>query len=181
MLFRSFVGSLTRLKRPLDVIKVFQRVKTQTDTVSLSIIGAFEDRAYEHEMKQYISQRGIKDVFFLGSLKQEEVALFMRRAGVLVLASAQENSPMVIAEAMASGLPVVASRVGGVPVMVDNERDGLLFESGDVHGAAGAVIRLLKDQRLRGDLSRNGRRKAETMFSPDIVAKKTVELYRTLL
>jgi glycosyltransferase involved in cell wall biosynthesis len=176
-----FVGSLTRLKRPLDVIRVFERVKAQNDMVSLSIIGAFEDRAYQDEMKQYISKQGIKDVFFLGPMKQAEVALFMRRAAALVLTSVQENSPMVIAEAMAGGLPVIASKVGGVPAMVDDEKDGLLFESGDVHSAAEAVIRLLKDQNLRGDLARNGRRKAETMFSPEVVARKTVELYNALL
>ncbi|MEK7249865.1 MAG: glycosyltransferase family 4 protein [Bacteroidota bacterium] len=176
-----FVGALTRLKRPLDVIKAFEILKKKFSDATLSILGQPEDVQYEKEMKRYVAGAKLSGVEFLGTRTQEEVASRMRKSTVLVLASAQENTPMVIAESMASGLPVIASRVGGVPVMVKDEVDGLLFDCGNVNQLAEQIVRVFDDSELRRQLSRNGREKAVSVYSSDAVAAATVNVYRTML
>jgi glycosyltransferase involved in cell wall biosynthesis len=176
-----FVGVLTRLKRPLDVIRAFAIVKQGFSDATLSLVGQVEDVAYEREMRQYIANAQLEEVEFLGSRTQQDIASLMRRSTVLVLASVQENTPMVIAEAMASGLPVIASRVGGVPLMVKDNVDGLLFECGDTEGLAGQITRVFGDAELRERLSKNGREKAMATYSADAVASATVNVYRSIL
>ena len=88
---------------------------------------------------------------------------------------------MVIAEAMASGLPVIASRVGGVPAMVRDGVDGLLFDCGNINQLADHINKVFDDDTLRGTLSRNGREKACAAYSVDAVARATVDVYRKML
>ena len=176
-----FVGVLTRLKRPLDVIRAFGKLKERYPAAVLSIIGEAEDEIYAAEMKEYIARTGITGVEFLGPRTQQDVAAFMRRSTVLVLASVQENSPMAIAEAMASGLPVIASNVGGVPMMIADGVDGLMFECGNIDLLTECMSRLFNENNLRSVLSRNGRQRALQTYSSRAVAGATVNLYRTIL
>ncbi|MBI5470768.1 MAG: glycosyltransferase family 4 protein [Ignavibacteriae bacterium] len=176
-----FVGALTRLKRPMDILRSFGLVKKKLADASLTIIGVPEDKGYEHEMKGLIATRKLRDVEMLGARTQSEVAALMRRSSALVLASVQENTPMVIAEAMASGLPVIASRVGGVPLMVSDRKDGLLFECGDIDQLSNLMMEVLEDEALRAMLSKNGKARAAAVYSADAVACATVQVYRTIL
>lgn len=176
-----FVGALTRLKRPLDVIKAFELVKKEFADASLSIVGQPEDVQYKNELKRYVADAGLEGVEFRGACTQKEVASLMRVSSALVLASVQENTPMVIAEAMASGLPVIASRVGGVSMMVNDGVDGLLFECGSVRQIAGHILRLFGDGVLRNQLSSKGRGKAVAAFYADAVAASTVTVYKSIL
>ena len=176
-----FVGVLTRLKRPLDAIKAFEAVGRAFPDATLSIVGESQDRDYEREINQYIHETRLDGVEFMGVRSQEEIVALMRDSGVLVLPSVQENTPMVIAEAMASGLPVIASRVGGVPLMVNEGKDGLLFDSGDVESLARLIMEILSRPELRTSLSRNGREKALSLYSSDAVAAATANVYRSIL
>ncbi len=176
-----FVGVLTRLKRPLDVIQAFGRLKERYPAAALSIVGEAEDEIYAAEMKEHINRTGVSGIQFLGARTQPEVAALMRESTVLVLASVQENSPMVIAEAMASGLPVIASRVGGVPMMMTDEVDGLMFECGNIDQLTEYMNRVFKENNFRKNLSRNGRDRALRTYSSSAVAAATVHVYRTML
>jgi glycosyltransferase involved in cell wall biosynthesis len=176
-----FVGAFTRLKRPMDLLEAFAAVKEQHVDATLTLAGPEEDRQYVKEMKRVTAERKIRDVRFVGPQSPEQIARLMRAATVLVLPSAQENSPMVVAEAMASGLPVIASRVGGVPHMITDGVDGLLFECGNVMELSRHLLRMLESSHLRHDLACKARQKALSMFSSDAVAAATVEVYRTLL
>lgn len=176
-----FVGALTRLKRPLDVIQAFGRLKERYSTAVLSIVGEAEDEIYMQEMKKYIAGTGLTGVEFLGARTQQEVAAFMHESTMLALASVQENSPMVIAEAMASGLPVIASRVGGVPMMITDEVDGLMYECGHIGQLTEFMARVFKEKNLHKKLSRNGRERALSTYSSNAVAAATVHVYRTIL
>jgi glycosyltransferase involved in cell wall biosynthesis len=176
-----FVGVVRRVKRPADLVRAFAEVKKQVPGVSLSISGVLEDAEYVKEMEATIAQHNITDVEFLGSRSPEEVAALMRDSSVLVLPSAWENTPMVIAEAMASGLPVIASNVHGVPYMVNDRVDGLLFECGNIGALAKSIVEVLGDEELRKRLSHNGREKACAKFSSNAVAAATVQTYREIL
>lgn len=176
-----FVGALTRLKRPLDIIRAMEIVQKRYADASLSLVGKPEDAKYEAELKHYVADSNLSGIEFLGACGQDRVAALMRRSSALVLASVQENTPMVLAESMASGLPVIASRVGGVPLMVVDGVDGLLFECGNIGQIAGHVQRVFGDARERARLSQNGREKAIRVFSADAVAGATVGVYKKIL
>lgn len=176
-----FVGALTRLKRPLDILRALDIVQREIPNVTLHVVGAAEDGKYVKEMQQFVAERGIRGVLFLGSKTQREVAALMRSSVALVLPSVQENTPMAIAEAMASGLPVIASAVGGVPYMVAHGVDGLLFECGNAEELARSIINVIEDKALRLRLSRNAKEKADNRFSSEAVAAATVAVYRTML
>ncbi|MBX2991949.1 MAG: glycosyltransferase family 4 protein [Bacteroidetes bacterium] len=176
-----FVGALTRLKRPLDAIKAHEIVIRDFPDATLSLVGETQDKEYEREIRRYIRDAHITGVEFLGVRTQEDVAALMRESAMLVLTSVQENTPMVVAESMASGLPVIASKVGGIPDMINNGTDGLLFECGDVHSLARLMTDVLRSGDLRNSLSRNGRAKALATYSSEAVAAATVSVYRTMM
>ena len=85
---------------------------------------------------------------------------------------------MVIAQAMAAGKPVVASRVGGVAEMVSDGETGFLYEVGDVRKLADSLVRLLQDDSLRAKMGQAGKLKAEANYRASIVAQRTFQVYQ---
>lgn len=88
---------------------------------------------------------------------------------------------MSVLEAMASGVPVVASDVGGIPELVVNEETGLLVEPGDSEALAGAITRLIEDGDLRRRFAAAGHERAKRLFDPERWRQEHVDLYRRLL
>ena len=108
----------------------------------------------------------------------EDIRAHLRRAWVFALASQSEASPNVILEAMATGLPVVATRVGGIPELVDAEVTGLLVPPRDPAAFAGALIGLLQDAARRKTMAEAGRQRVLHEFSlPEMVAR-TEKVFR---
>ncbi|WP_203568223.1 glycosyltransferase [Aestuariimicrobium ganziense] len=106
----------------------------------------------EQELKALHRQLGLAESFrFLGF--RRDVAELMAAADVFVLGSAHEGLPVAIMEAFAAGLPVVATRVGGVPQQVRHEREGLLVPAGDPEALASALVRLTRDRPVRAALA----------------------------
>ncbi|MBT0585662.1 glycosyltransferase [Alteromonas oceanisediminis] len=117
-----FVGSLIKAKGIFELIEAFSQLAAPCH---LSIVGAGDD---EHALRKCIEQTGVSSkVTLLGSQPLVEVARLMRESDVLVLPSYREGLPNVVLEALASGTPVVATRVGGIPEVI-NERCGVLVE-----------------------------------------------------
>jgi len=99
---------------------------------------------------------------------------------VLVLPSHTEGTPNVIAEAMAQGLPVVATDVGGIPDMLGGGA-GLLVPVGDARALAAAMLRLAGDPALRAAMGRAGRARYEAHFAPEAVLPVLLGTYRRIL
>ena len=102
-------------------------------------------------------------------------------AALFVLPSGQETSPMGIGEAMAAGVPVIATRTGGVPYLVDEGTTGFVVEVGDVEGLAARISSVLGDPALGAALGRASREVAHTRFRDSAVAGRVLELYRMAL
>ncbi|HWB58057.1 MAG TPA: glycosyltransferase, partial [Chthoniobacteraceae bacterium] len=105
---------------------------------------------------------------------------FMRHlaaASGLVLPSLEENCPMVVLEAMAAGVPVAASRVGGIPDLVEDGVTGFLFDPGNPGDMRGAVEKLLG----AGGVAQRARTMALTRFQPRRIAERHLEIYREVL
>ena len=111
-------------------------------------------------------------------ISEERTAEYFRRASVVVLPYVEASQSGVIPLAYSAGKPVVATRVGGLPEMVENGRTGYLVEPRDVQGLAEALVKLLRDRELRHQMGANGKRKIEEECAPEAIAQKTIEVYQ---
>ncbi len=120
---------------------------------------------------------GMPNVRFMGY--QENVADYLASLDVLVFPSLHEGLGSTLLDAMDLGIPVIASRVGGIPEIIRHEHNGLLIPPGDAHGIAAALLRLSGDPELRAKFAAEGRR-AVTSYRPDKIARRYVDVYRRL-
>ena len=118
---------------------------------------------------------------FLGSLTAEEMKEQYLLCHTFVCASVLENSPNSVAEAMLLGTPVVASRVGGIPSMIEDEQDGLLFENKDGRALAECIIRLWGQDELAESLSVQARSRAMTVHDAETNYRRLLEIYRMIM
>lgn len=118
-------------------------------------------------------------VSFLGH--RHDVARLMAQSDVVVLSSLREGCPMVLIEALALGKPVVATRVGGIPEIIEDGVTGLLVPPRDSRALAAAIERLLVDPALAAALAERGRRRVERTFDVTAMAEQTLAVYQTVL
>ena len=106
---------------------------------------------------------------------------FLSRATALVLPSLEDNCPMVILEAAAARVPVIATRVGGIPSLIQDSYNGLLFDPGRADQIAEATERYVADPLFARQMADNARALAETTFHPAVVSKRHMDVYREIL
>ncbi len=150
--------------------------------LQLRIVGPLLHPPTEQLLRKTISELELgQQVKILGAVSETELMIEYAQAQVLLLSSREETAPQVIAQAMACGLPIVASAVGGVPAMIRDGENGLLFPFGNAEKCGDQVLRLLEDKSLYGRFSEGIRAEAQTRFHPDSVAQQTVDVYRHAL
>lgn len=120
-------------------------------------------------------------VEFLGARKHEELVEFYRASDIFVIPSYGESFSQVTAEAMASGLPIIAARAGALPELVGHDVNGILVEPKSADAIAGAVLRLFRDRDLRRRMATANRTKAVTELSWRRNAERYAALYRACL
>lgn len=125
-------------------------------------------------------QRLKKNVTMLGMLSEEEMRDRLLKSSVFVCASVVENSPNSLGEAMLLGTPVVAARVGGIPSMLDDGRDGILFEKADPSSLAKGILQIWDEPVISGLYGENARNHALLTHDPDSNYKRLIEIYREI-
>ncbi|MBA7668208.1 GDP-mannose-dependent alpha-(1-6)-phosphatidylinositol monomannoside mannosyltransferase [subsurface metagenome] len=121
-----------------------------------------------------------------GAVLRDEVPLYFRTADIFVVPSVRHESgavdglPVVVPEAMAAGLPVVASDVGGIPVLIKNRKNGILIRERDTAGIAGALTELLQNPSLRAEYGEKSRRIIAHSVNYDSIAEYFLTLYREI-
>ncbi|HEX4460281.1 MAG TPA: glycosyltransferase, partial [Polyangia bacterium] len=164
------------LKRVDDVVRVFARVR-QTLDCRLVLIGDGPERARVEALVHALGLAG--DVRFLG--EQLHVAPILRECDVFLLPSVTESFGLAALEALASGVPVVATRAGGLPEVVHDGENGLLATVGDVEAMAAAVTRLLSDAPLHARMAAAARAGAVAHYRRDPLVAKYEDYYRRVL
>jgi glycosyltransferase involved in cell wall biosynthesis len=172
----GFVGWLLPVKGPLNLLNAMAAVWERHPGAVLVFAGK---GAQEAELRARARALGAGGrVQFLGW--REDVAVLLKGFDLLVLPSLNEGMGRVLVEAMAAGVPVVASRTGGIPDLVRHEETGLLVEPGDTAGLSAAVSRLLASPAEAGRLARAGRRHCRR-FGLDRMLEKLDDLYGGLI
>ena len=168
----SAIGTLHEVKGQAHLIEACRRLVEQGLDVTCQLIGDGPDRAM---LVDRIRAAGLGDrVALVGALPADEIAARLRATDVVVVPSVpsrdgrREGIPVVLMEAMASGVAVVASRLSGIPELVEHDVSGLLVEPGDAAALAAAITRLHDDPTLRRRLA--GRAREVVLESFDIRA-----------
>lgn len=148
------------------------------------IINRLKVSAYAKYLEKLIAEYDLEDkIVFLGRLSAEEMKKQYLECHAFVCPSVLENSPNSVAEAMLLGTPVVAARVGGIPSMVTDRRDGLLYTGNNVDELADTVMELWKDESflpLSGRLAKAAVARARAAHDPETNFKRLKEIYREI-
>jgi len=153
-------------------------ITQETQSVRLMLVG---DGAEEEELRQLVERLSLGNwVSFIGKIPNEKIPEYLAASDVFVLPSLSEGLPNVILEAMASGLPIVASKVGGLPEMIKNGENGFLVEPKSPEQIAKKVLLLLGDNELKEKISKNNKEKAKD-YSWESIVIKLEKVYQSLL
>ncbi|MCP4575705.1 MAG: glycosyltransferase family 4 protein [Deltaproteobacteria bacterium] len=164
-----YVGRLEEQKNPLNLLKAFRLVKNEVPDARLIIMGNGRLRS---GLQQFIRSHSLDESVQMLPGRMDAAAYF-RSAWVFALASRYEGSPNVVIEAMSSGLPVAATRVGGVPELVQHRKTGLLVEPNDCRSLKTALATLLTDEAQRKAMGRKSREVALDLHSLKKMARDT--------
>ena len=173
-----FVGRLTKAKGVDILIKAINILKEKYQKeIKAAIVG----KGYlEEELKELVKELGIgKEVEFLGV--RRDIERLMKSTQVFVLPSRWEGLPLTILEAMSSGVGIIATKVGGIPEVIEHEKEGILISPEDSETLAGAIAELLKDRELRVKLGINAYKKVKEKYSIEVYTKNILEFYKSLL
>jgi glycosyltransferase involved in cell wall biosynthesis len=178
-----YAGAVIPRKRLMHLLRALAQARKTAPQVELRVAGEVDSAPeYVEACRRFIAEHGLETtVTFLGSLAIKEMVMEYARCAVLALPSKQESAPMAVAEAMAAGRPVVATRLCGMVYMVEHGGSGLLVDDDDVSELADALLRLLGDDQLRARMGQRGRELAQARFRASVVAQQTRDVYLKIL
>ncbi len=168
----AYIGKLEEWKGIRDLIEIFKSIYDLVKNVKFLIVGSgsleklVRKSRLPIKMYRHIPYNKIHDIY--------------KEISILVLPSYMEGAPNVVLEALACGIPVVASKVGDIPEIIANGKNGFLVDPGDVKTFSRIICELLKDRELRLSISREAKNSIREKFSFDVIARKVDRIYRNL-
>jgi glycosyltransferase involved in cell wall biosynthesis len=200
-----FIGRLSPEKGLHVLLEAFGLVVKRYPNVYLNIVGAegaapkdflvdvcddekvqklaafYMGKNYLQCLKDQMTPEIARRVRFAGFVPHDKLGTYFDEADILLNPSFWESFGRSLIEAMVCGLPVIATRVGGMPEIVEDGRTGYLVEAGDSPALAEAILRLLEDEPLRQSLGRAGRERAEKYFSWESVGANLLARYEEVV
>ena len=172
-----FLGMVSNRKGVHDLIKAFAAVVKNVPQFYLHIagdgdVGLAKEYAHELGLDSYIE--------FLGWVGNTEKNKLLNDADIFVLPSYNEGLPVSILEAMSFGIPVISTKVGGIPELIEDEVSGFLIKPGDIHALQNRLEQLASDLGMRNRIGSAGKEIIKQRFSKDIVLPKLELLYESL-
>jgi glycosyltransferase involved in cell wall biosynthesis len=166
-----YSGRLSREKGIYTLLKAMMRVKS----AQLAIAG---DGRLRKDLEIFVATYRIENVQFLGHLSGSTLANTLRNSNFVIVPSEwYENCPMAILEAFAYGKPVIGARIGGIPELIDDGVDGLLFDSGNVDDLRSKIEGLLCDPAKVAKMGRQARKKVEARYNSGIYYHRLISVY----
>jgi glycosyltransferase involved in cell wall biosynthesis len=164
-----WVRSFAQLYNPMLAVQVLEQLLKTYPKAKLSMVGPFKDNSIE-ECKAYAEAHRLP-VTFTGGMKKEDWLDYAKDFDVFINTTNVDNTPVSVMEAMALGLPVVSTNVGGIPFLLDDGIDALLVKPNRIEDFTKAVLQLLEHPDLAAQLSKAGRKKVEH-FDWEVVKEK---------
>ncbi len=171
------VAHLKTVKNHRLLVEVARRLAAVRDDFLIFLVGAGPRQS---SIRRSIARYGLEDRVIMTGVRRD-IPRVLGQSDIFVLQSRWEGLPVSILEAMASGLPVVATEVGGIAELVADGRTGLLVPSGDVTALTAALTRLLDDPDLRRRMGEAGQRRFREHFEQEIMIDRMDRLYRRLV
>jgi glycosyltransferase involved in cell wall biosynthesis len=168
-----FMGRLVREKDPLNLLEGFRLAAQAVPEATFEIIG---NGPFKSEIEERIRRYSLGSRIKLLPASADVRPAF-RKASGFTLPSASEASPNVIIEAMAMGLPVVGTGVGGIPELIEHGRTGFLVHPGSPQQLADALVHLLKNQDLARAMGQAGRERVLAYHSLEYMVNRTQEVF----
>jgi N-acetyl-alpha-D-glucosaminyl L-malate synthase BshA len=170
------ISNFREVKRIQDVLEIFKKIVKKIPS-KLLLVG---DGPEQPLAQRLASKFQIIDrVHFMGV--QNNVARLLSIADILLLPSEKEAFNLTALESMTCGVPVISTKIGGMPEMIENGKEGYLLEVGDVKNMAEKSILLLSDEKLYKEISRNGRTKVREDFSESKIIPQYRALYKKII
>ena len=177
--FHHVLEAAAIIKRYYKDIKVYT---TGTDVFELTKIEKVKESSYSSYIRSLICQYGLRDnVKFLGYLSEGEMCERYLKSHVFVSASSIENSSNSVAEAMLLGMPIVASAVGGVPDMLEDRKEGFLYQSDASYMLAHYVMKMFDNDEIAKEYGLAARKRALYAHDRDLNNQKLVEIYEKVV
>jgi glycosyltransferase involved in cell wall biosynthesis len=158
------------------LIRAFRAVAPAHPDWQLKILGW-----YPRPLASYLDLAEHPQIFHHAAVHHRDMPAHIGHCAMLVLPSRSEAMGRVLLEAMAAAKPRIGSRVGGIPTVIEDGCDGMLFESENVDQLAGLLDALIRDPQRRRELGEAGRARAAKEFSLELYFEKLDEFYRSIL
>ncbi|MFA7293896.1 MAG: lipopolysaccharide heptosyltransferase II [Candidatus Omnitrophota bacterium] len=179
----GIIGRITPLKGHLHFIKAMARISRVVPRLKIWIVGdaPASKEAYKEEVQVLVRRLGLWHCTeFLGT--QRDIPGILAHLDLVVLATTtHEAFGRVVVEAQASGVPVVATKVGGVIDIIEDGKNGLLVPPGDHKSMANAILRIYEDTQLARSLAENAYAKIKEKYTVELMVKNTLDVYRDAL
>ena len=173
--YALYLGRLSNEKGIRTLIRAFEKLPD----VNLKIVGT---GPLEPEVREYVRAKALRNIEFLGFKSGEEKWQLIRKSQFGVVPSEwYENFPIVALEYFAAAKPVIASRIGGLPYVVEDGQTGYLFDPGNVEDLVATVTRLRNDPAAAANMGCLGRKLAETRYGPEASYNTLVNIFNKVL
>ena len=140
------------------------------------------DGVLKNELKKYAEDKGLTNIIFTGYKSGDELNDLIRNAMFTIVPSeCYENCPMAILESFAMGKPVIGSNIGGIPELISDGFDGLLFESGNEMDLKEKIFYLFNNSSKIKEMGKRGREKVEEKYNKELHYQKINKIYQKLL
>ena len=174
-----YVGRLDYKKGLIDLVNAGKKIISNYPNTKFTLVGS---GPLLNTLIDIVDRNNIRNSFFFpGHVDQKTLRNFYQESSIFILPSYYEGLPNVILEAMACGLPIISTKVGGIPDVLENEKNGLFIPTGDPEAIESAIIRLINDADTRKEMGVYSREMVEKHFSWDVVSNRYLELYQSLL
>ena len=173
------IGTITPRKNQNAFIRALDSLAAKIN-FKVIFLGSTENNSYSAEFLELVKNRpwceypGFESGF-------EKLKPYYEKASLVALPTLEDNCPMVVLEAMAAGLPVVAANVGGVPELIQDEKTGLLCNSQNAGSMSSAVEKILTQPESARVMAAEAKRQAHERFHPTVIARRHLEIYRSVI